>query len=103
MTDAERPPLRVGIIGSGNIGTDLMLKIARSPVLELAGMAGIDPESDGLARAARQGYWTTSRWTRRAAREASRTSTSSSMRPRPSAHRRRTPSCSPSAASNRST
>ncbi|HEX4752742.1 MAG TPA: acetaldehyde dehydrogenase (acetylating) [Solirubrobacterales bacterium] len=60
MTDSERPPLRVGIAGSGNIGTDLMLKIARSPVLELAGMAGIDPGSDGLARAARQGHWTTS-------------------------------------------
>lgn len=59
MTDVARPPLRVGIAGSGNIGTDLMLKIARSPVLELAGMAGIDPASDGLARAARQGYFTT--------------------------------------------
>jgi acetaldehyde dehydrogenase len=60
VTDSERPPLRVGIAGSGNIGTDLMLKIARSPVLELAGMAGIDPGSDGLARAARAGHWTTS-------------------------------------------
>lgn len=56
---AEQKPLRVGIAGSGNIGTDLMLKIERSEALELAGVAGIDPESDGLARAAERGHWTT--------------------------------------------
>ena len=56
---AERPPLRVGIAGSGNIGTDLMLKVERAPALELAGVAGIDPESDGLARAARRGHYAT--------------------------------------------
>ncbi|HTT95356.1 MAG TPA: acetaldehyde dehydrogenase (acetylating) [Solirubrobacterales bacterium] len=56
---SERAPLRVGIAGSGNIGTDLMLKIERSPALELAGVAGIDPESDGLARAAARGHYTT--------------------------------------------
>ena len=53
--------VKVAIIGSGNIGTDLMIKIMRlSPILELAAMVGIDPESAGLARAARLGVPTTS-------------------------------------------
>jgi acetaldehyde dehydrogenase len=51
---------KVAIIGSGNIGTDLMIKIIRtSQVLEVAAFVGIDPESDGLARAQRLGVKTT--------------------------------------------
>lgn len=52
---------KVAVIGSGNIGTDLMIKIKRvSKNLEIAALVGIDPESDGLARAARMGVFTTS-------------------------------------------
>ncbi|HTF07059.1 MAG TPA: acetaldehyde dehydrogenase (acetylating), partial [Asanoa sp.] len=52
--------MKVAVIGSGNIGTDLMVKVLRhSTVLQMGALVGIDPSSDGLARAARWGVPTT--------------------------------------------
>jgi acetaldehyde dehydrogenase len=52
--------MNVAIIGSGNIGTDLMIKVMRyGKALKMTAMVGVDPTSDGLARAARLGVFTT--------------------------------------------
>ncbi|PSJ53771.1 acetaldehyde dehydrogenase (acetylating) [Pseudaminobacter soli (ex Li et al. 2025)] len=53
------PKIKSAIIGSGNIGTDLMMKIMRnSTTLEVAALIGVDSSSDGLARAASLGVAT---------------------------------------------
>ena len=53
--------INCALIGSGNIGTDLMYKLKRSKILNPLWMVGIDPQSDGLLRAAKDGMKTTSK------------------------------------------
>ncbi|HLG11911.1 MAG TPA: acetaldehyde dehydrogenase (acetylating) [Dehalococcoidia bacterium] len=52
--------IKCAIVGSGNIGTDLLFKLRHDPYLEVALVVGIDPASEGLAIAKRHGVETTS-------------------------------------------
>lgn len=51
--------VKIGIIGTGNIGTDLLMKVKKSPILECGIFAGHNPDSEGIRRAQEMGILTT--------------------------------------------
>jgi acetaldehyde dehydrogenase (acetylating) len=88
--------VKAAIIGSGNIGTDLMMKMIKYPQnMELVAVVGIDASSEGLAKAREHGIATTHEGIE--GHRSTRTSASRSTRPVPMLTRSTTRLCAPTA------